>query len=107
MSDFFRYDIQSTLRDDDIWKLASRALPMFRWRRGDSDAQGPYIKGQNDDSVMIELWLGENPIAMGISFRNAWKELSTREQLKQTQLDLILKHFVSFLGEVIARRENL
>src|SRR5947207_247010 len=82
MNEFFRYDIRSGLTETEVWTLASRVLPMFRWRRGDSEVQGPYVKGENSDSIMIDLWLGENPIAMTISFRNVPSGLANREDLK-------------------------
>ena len=101
MKDFVTYDIHSDLSENQVFEHAVRALPKFKWRRGDSDAQGPYISGMNDEFIQIKLWLGEDPIEMSVSFDGAWANAPDRENRKQQLLDVITTTFLSSLGTIM------
>ena len=98
MSNFISLDIDSPLSPDAARDLIADRLPEFSWRRGDSDAQGPYLSGVSTAGVRIQCWVGENPMAMSISFRSASMDGAAREPA----LDAILKTLFPGLGTVRA-----
>ncbi|MGO4502934.1 MULTISPECIES: hypothetical protein [unclassified Dyella] len=87
MNDFISIDIESGLSDGDVFAIFSEALPGFTWRRGDSDAQGPYVSGIDSQGVKIQCWTGESPMAMSVSFRAAKVDDEARELLANTVLE--------------------
>ena len=101
MKDFVTYDIGSNLNAEQVFNNVSRALSTFDWRRGDSDAQGPYISGTNDELIQVKLWLGEAPIQMSVSFRRAWPDAIDRENRKQQLIESITKNLIPSLGTLL------
>lgn len=106
MNDFFTYDIVSNLTPDTMLDQLSRALPGFDWRRGSSDAEGPYIKGKNADSIEVEVWLGmgDEPVAMSVSFRRAWPGAPDRDEYKQQLVDHVERALLPSLGALKKKR---
>ena len=78
-------------------------MPDFKWHRGDSDAQGPYISGMNSDDVQIKLWLGESPMSIVVSFDDVWRDESDREERKEIFIHSMDTTVVPMLGTVIKR----
>ena len=102
MKDFVSFDLQSELSEEQVFACLTQFLKAFVWRRGDSDMQGPYIYGSSKDSVQINLWLGERPIAMSVSFRRAWPNVPNRETLKKELIDLITSRVIPSIGRIAA-----
>ncbi len=105
MKDFITYDLRSNLSEDQVYEQVCQTLPTFAWRRGNSDAQGFYITGTSNESVRIKLWLDEEPIAMSISFRNAWLETPDRELRKEQLFNLVKTELIPSLGMIIKVNE--
>jgi hypothetical protein len=101
MKDLITYDIGSKLNAGQVFENVTRALPSFDWRRGDSDAQGPYISGTNDELIQVKLWLGEAPIQMSVSFRRAWPDATDRENRKQQLIESIIKNLIPSIGTIV------
>ena len=53
------------------------------------------------DHVDIQIWLGEKPFDMSVSFRNAWLTDPEREKSKQALLDVILKNLIPGFGNIV------
>jgi len=103
MKDFITYDINSKLGEEEIFDLVTKILPNFKWRRGDSDAIGPYVSGRNNGGVRIELVLGENPIEMSVSFRSVPPGISEQENHKLQLVQLIQTTLLPSLGIVVKK----
>jgi hypothetical protein len=103
MKDFVTYDIRCNLSKAQVYEKAVGALSEFAWRQGDSDAQGPYISGSNDQRIQVKLWLGEDPLALSVSFRRAWLDAPDRETRKSNLIDRIERTLISSLGTVVKR----
>jgi len=54
----------------DVYGALQVAFPDIDWRRGDSDAQGLYIKGYHHSGLDIAFWLGERPDTLTIDARH-------------------------------------
>lgn len=100
MKDFVTYDVRCTLAKQQVLDIVIRKLPDFKWRQGESDAQGPYISGMNRDDVQIKLWLGEAPVSMSVSFDDVWIGEPDREEKKDALIQLLDKAVVPLLGAV-------
>ena len=100
MKDFITYCIRSGLAKKQVFDIVKRTLPDFQWRQGDSDAQGPYVSGSNDDHVQIQLWLGEDPVDMFVSFSRAWMDAGDREKKKSELIEVVDKSVAPLLGAV-------
>src|SRR5262249_8741019 len=93
-------DVASELDHDAIFHILREALPSFLWRHGNSDTQGPYVSGRHQDGIVIQAWLGEQPMAMSSSFRGAWREDPAREERKNAVLTILLESTCPALGVV-------
>lgn len=94
MNDFISIDIESRLSDGDVFAIFSESLPSFTWRRGDSDAQGPYVSGVDSHGVKIQCWTGESPMAMSVSFRAA----KVGDEARELLANAILQEVVPRIG---------
>ncbi|KPA13232.1 hypothetical protein MHK_006538 [Candidatus Magnetomorum sp. HK-1] len=100
MKDFVTYDIFCDLNKEQIFAEVVGFLPNFKWRQGDSDSQGPYISGMDDDDIQIKLWLGEEPVEMTISFDDVWLDTSDRDKRKVHFIELIENVIIPPLGVI-------
>lgn len=101
MKDFVTYDVRCTLAKQQVLDIVIRKLPDFKWRQGESDAQGPYISGMNRDDVQIKLWLGESPVSISVSFDDVWDDEPDREERKGALIQSIDNAVVPLLGTVM------
>lgn len=99
MKDFLSLRFSTQLDEQAICDQLTTGLPSFTWRRGDSDAQGPYIAGIDQSSVQIKCWMGERPMDVTASFRSAWSDSENRHERKQEKMQQLLQLLRSF-GEV-------
>lgn len=72
MNKFFSFTFQTESTKSEILEALKKDLPAFKWRGGDSDAQGPYISGRDAEGAQIKIWLGEYPFDATVSFRSSW-----------------------------------
>ncbi len=98
MKDFLTYDVNCILTKQQVFDIVIHILPDFKWRQGDSDAQGPYISGMNSDDVQIKLWLGDTPVGISVSFDDVWIGATDREERKDVLIKLIDKTVVPLLS---------
>lgn len=96
MKDFVRIDIISTLENAKVFDALSLEFSKFSWRRGDSDAQGEYVSGRNQNKVHIQCWSSENPMILSISFRGSEMDMQEREEI----LKKIIDNVVPRIGEI-------
>ena len=106
MKEFITYDLNSDLSRGDITIEVEKVLPDFHWREGDSDAQGLYISGNNNDHVTVQLWLSEKPVEMFVSFRTAWESDKDRCNKKEELIKLIETVFIPSIGKIIKKSES-
>lgn len=99
MKEFVSVDIQSVCDEAEIKICVERLFLDFTWHSGDSDTQGPYLFGVNEDCVRIQLWLGERPIAMSISFRDMPLDIPERESKMIAITNRVRDNLVAALGE--------
>ena len=78
MSDFFSLRIRGRHGRYSVAPFEAH-LPAFRWRQGDSDAQGPYVSGSRPDGVHIKFWWGEQPHDLTVSFRSSAADAAAME----------------------------
>lgn len=97
--DFITADFHSDLSQSEIYDKLVETLPDFDWHTGDSDAMGPYIKGENKDFVNIELWLDDNIIEFSISFRSLKSELLYSKKQIDELVKLVIDKLSAFLGK--------
>lgn len=91
MKDFFTFDLKCKLSKQQVLDIVSINLPDFKWRQGDSDAQGPYLSGLNSNEVRTQIWMGEYPMDMFVSFRSGgWSALPDSEERKNAIIQKIL-----------------
>ena len=101
IKDFVTYDVHCTLAKQQVLDIVTRKLPDFKWRQGESDAQGPYISGMNSDDVQIKLWLGESTMSITVSFDDVWHGEPDREERKGVLIQSIDNAVVPLLGTVV------
>lgn len=102
MKDYVSIDVRPTTKENNkVFESVKLSLTKFSWRTGDSDALGPYISGRDADDITIQIWLGEEPYAMSVSFEGAWPDSADREIRKQDLLTMITNHVIPNFGEVI------
>ena len=100
MKDFITYDIESELKQDEVYQIINNKLPGFRWRKGDSDSQGEYISGRNQDGVTIKAWLETNAfIEMSVCFTGVWENHNDRSTKKEQLIELIEKKLIPVIGK--------
>ena len=105
MKYFITYDIKSELNQGDVFNEASRILPDFEWRKGNSDSQGEYISGINKSKVDIQLWLSASLIEMSVSFRSVRGNLDKKSEEKQELTSFIEANFIPVVGLKIKQDE--
>ena len=106
MKDFITYDIESELKQHDVYQKGKNELSDFKWRMGDSDSQGKYVSGRDHNGVTLKLWLETNTfIAMSVCFTDVWEDCNDREAKKENLIDLIEKKFISSIGVNIKKSE--
>lgn len=103
MKDFVTYDVRCILAKQQVLDIVTFNLPEFKWRQGESDAQGSYISGINRDDVQIKLWLGEAPVGISVSFDDVWNGEPDREERKGALIQLMDKAVIPLLGTVTKR----
>lgn len=102
MKNFIRFQVQSKLKQDQLFELTKRSLPEFDWRRGDSDAQGLYVSGLTTDLIQIQFWFDDGFVDTTVSFRSVEAD-SPRKEALITRLE---KDIFSAMGRVLKRQEN-
>jgi len=105
MKDFITYDLISDLGRSSITTVAKKVFPGFLWREGDSDTQGLYISGSDENHVTIQIWLSEKPIEMFVSFRSAWESDTDRYNKKSKLIQLVETDFIPSIGMNIKKSE--
>jgi len=105
MKEFITYDLKSKLNRSDIYNKALTALPDFNWRKGDSDSQGEYVSGMNQNKVDIQLWLEGNLVEMSVSFRGCWENNENRESKKQKLINIVEFNLIPAIGANIKKSE--
>ena len=105
MKNFLSIRLDTPLDEQAICDQLEAGFPDFAWRRGDSDAQGPYISGVDQAVVQIKCWMGERPVDVAASFRSAWPDVEGREDRKQQAAQQLLRLLRS-LGEVVEVAET-
>ncbi len=101
MKDYICIDIESNLTSPKILDLAVSAFPEFKWHSGDSDSQGAYVFGANEEDVQVQIWLGEQPITMSISFRNVSNNAFQREDRKGILVEMMRKNLIPSIGRIL------
>lgn len=101
MKDYICIDIESNLTSPTVLELAMSTFPDFKWHSGDSDSQGPYVFGTSEEDVQIQIWLGEQPVEMSVSFRNVSSDVFQREERKGILIEMIRKNLIPSLGEIV------
>ncbi len=99
MQDFVRIAVTTDLDRDRVLERASAALQGFKWRGGDSDMQGPYVTGTNARGVKVQIWLGEAPADVTLSFHQIKPYMAGDSLFKDETLNQ-LKAFLATLGSV-------
>ncbi|MDD5336391.1 MAG: hypothetical protein PHS32_21845 [Rhodoferax sp.] len=97
MKDFIHVRIKSDLNAEQMLDQFSSKLLGFKWRQGDSDMQGPYISGMNNDGVQVMMWHGEQPNDLTVSFSGATSSDTENREL----IDQLLHRLAPSLGEVV------
>lgn len=97
MKDFISFRIRSKLSATAVRGHLSDELPGFKWRQGDSDMQGPYISGTNNDGVRLMMWQGEQPNDLTVSFAGATSSAEENSAL----IDRLRDRLAPSLGEVV------
>lgn len=97
MKDFIHVRMAGELEASALLDRLDDALPNFKWRQGDSDMQGPYVSGVNEDSVQMMWWLGEQPIDVTVSFVQATSSVSSNKAL----MDRLLQDLLPSMGAVV------
>lgn len=98
LKEIINIDVRPSISDDEIFHHFSHTLPKFKWRRGDSDMQGPYLSGVSPDYVDIQVWLGEKPITVFISFTGAWPNDPDRDMRKQQFFEFVINDLILRIG---------
>ncbi len=99
MKEFLTIRLSTPLDEQAICDHLKAGFPDFNWRRGDSDAQGPYVAGIDQAMVQIKCWMGERPVEITASFRSAWPDIENREDRKQKTVQQLIR-LLGSLGEV-------
>lgn len=102
MNEFLYIEFVSDESRDDLYDLLVLNFPDYRWMCGDSDIQGLYITGANEESVQIQLWL-EEPEVMTVSFSLAWVGEPDRDRKKE----LLFKKIQDVLFPVFKKVESI
>lgn len=102
MKDFICIDLKTSLDDNEINNYVRCFFSDFAWRSGNSDMQGRYISGVNIDGVHIQLWLGDRPVAMSISFRDLPTNNPDRESKKMGIVNRVRGTLIPTLGEMVS-----
>lgn len=97
MKNFIHFRIKSSLNAEQILGQFSSKLLGFKWRQGDSDMQGPYISGVNNDGVQLMMWHGEQPNDLTVSFSGATSSEAENREL----IDQVLHRLAPSLGAVV------
>lgn len=104
MKDFITYDIESELKQDEVYQKINNKLPDFRWRKGDSDSQGEYISGRDQDGVTIKVWLETNTFSeMSVCFTGVWENHNDRNTKKEQLIERIEKELIPLIGNSLIK----
>jgi hypothetical protein len=102
MNDYIRVNLNSKLTQVQMLQALREILPTFIWRGGDSDTQELYISGKDHQAINIQIWMGEHPFSMSVSFRCAWVATPDREGRMMTFSEYFLHHVCPKLGMLAA-----
>jgi len=106
MNEFIKIEFRTSENQDNLCKLLISHFPYFEWRKGDSDMQGLYISGMNNESVQIQLWLEKNSEAMTISFRSLSGEKDEREKFKHKIYNNVKDNIFPSFTKIVKIKEN-
>lgn len=89
MGIFSSSSFETRLSKEAMIEKLKYSFPDFRWHGGDSDAQGPYISGTAQNSIRVQIWLGETPYDATVSIRP--------ESVDAAQRDVFMSRFEEVL----------
>lgn len=102
MIDHILIEISSDLDIERVFNILSHDFPDFQWRYGDSEMQGEYISGKNQDDVDVQYWMRHPNKKFTISFDGTSLDERARENLKNRAInDTIPK--IGVISEIRSR----
>jgi hypothetical protein len=106
MKDYLVFSMNSSLSQDNVFKLMQTALSDFSWKMGDSDAQGLYVSGVRSDGIYLKVWISENPIKLSMSFNESFKNSSDEALSKKILFDRVSNDVLPNLGVLLELKES-
>ena len=101
MRDFVSVDLRTHLTQIEVHQRLTLMLPRFTFRMGDSDANGLYVSGIDDEQAQVKVWLGEDSASLTLSLRGWRAGVTNREEAKQLWWDRLTNEVLPSLGEVV------
>lgn len=97
MINYVNIDLKTEFNVTALRENLSKKFPDFRWRCGDSDLQGTYVSGMNNEKIKIQIWNGVDPAEMSVSFTGS----QLNEPEKKKILDDVIYKLIPLIGKFI------
>jgi hypothetical protein len=101
MRDFVSADLRTSLSQVEVHERLASLLPHFSFRMGDSDANGLYVSGVDEEQAQLKVWLGEDPATLTLSTRGWRVGVTNRDEAKRMLWEQLTRKVLPALGELV------
>lgn len=106
MRDFIAIDLRTSLSQAEVREQLESLLPHFRFRMGDSDLNGRYVSGADEEQAQLQVWLREAPATLTLSLRRWRVGATNRDEAKGVLWARLTAEVLPALGEVVRISER-